>query len=316
MQRQAEETFPVEAFARLVELEANNFWFRSRNRIIVRAFRKYLREPTKPRVLEIGCGTGFVLSALHAERRFDLVGSEQHAAGLDWARRRLPEVEFVQLDARHLPYEASFDAVGAFDVIEHIPEDEEVMANVHRALRPKGLFILTVPQHAWLWSSQDELARHQRRYSRAELRAKLEAQWIQAALLQLVRVRAAAADVPGSPSPPTDREARCRNGHRFRRAHTAEGRRPDARRSDATRRGIDRRRHLTASGRIAPGGGRARMKPLLSSPARRRLEPHGLASARARQPVPTAGRRTADRDVRRRHPDARRPGGSGICSSA
>ncbi len=171
---QAEQTYPAEAFARLVELEANSFWFRARNRIIVRAFRKYLRQPARPRVLEIGCGTGFVLSALHAERRFELVGSEQHAAGLVWARRRLPEVEFVQLDARNLPYRDAFDAIGAFDVIEHIPEDEEVMANVHRALRPNGLFIATVPQHAWLWSADDELARHQRRYSRAELRAKLE----------------------------------------------------------------------------------------------------------------------------------------------
>jgi SAM-dependent methyltransferase len=171
---QAEQTYPAEAFARLVQLEANSFWFRARNRIIVRMFRKYLRQPARPRVLEIGCGTGFVLSALHAQQRFDLVGAEQHVAGLVWARRRLPEVEFVQLDARHLPYQAAFDAVGAFDVIEHIPEDEAVMASVHRALRPNGLFIVTVPQHAWLWSAADEQAHHQRRYSRAELRTKLE----------------------------------------------------------------------------------------------------------------------------------------------
>jgi SAM-dependent methyltransferase len=171
---QAEQTYPAEAFARLVELEANSFWFRSRNRIILRTFRKYLRQPARPRVLEIGCGTGFVLSALQAQQRFELVGAEQHVAGLVWARRRLPDVEFVQLDARRLPYQDAFDAIGAFDVLEHIPEDEEVMASVRRALRPKGLFIVTVPQHAWLWSAADEQARHQRRYSRAELRSKLE----------------------------------------------------------------------------------------------------------------------------------------------
>jgi dTDP-4-amino-4,6-dideoxygalactose transaminase len=171
---QAEETYPAEAFARLVQLEASSFWFRSRNRIIGRVFRKYLQQPARPRVLEIGCGTGFVLSALHAQQRFDLVGAEQHVAGLVWARRRLPQVEFVQLDARHLPYRAEFDAIGAFDVLEHIPEDEAVMASVHQALRPNGLFVVTVPQHAWLWSAADEQAHHQRRYSRAELRAKLE----------------------------------------------------------------------------------------------------------------------------------------------
>jgi hypothetical protein len=85
---QAEQTYPAEAFARLVELEANSFWFRSRNRIIGRVFRKYLQQPARPRVLEIGCGTGFVLAALQAQRRFDLVGAEQHVAGLVWMRER------------------------------------------------------------------------------------------------------------------------------------------------------------------------------------------------------------------------------------
>jgi len=168
-----EEHYPAEAFARLVELEANNFWFRSRNRIISRIFARYLTRPERPRVLEIGCGTGFVLNALHAQRRFELVGAEQHIAGLRLARQRLPEVQFVQLDARRLPYRSEFDAIGAFDVIEHIDEDEEVMASVHAALRPRGLFVVTVPQHAWLWSATDDLSHHRRRYSRAELLAKM-----------------------------------------------------------------------------------------------------------------------------------------------
>lgn len=124
---QAEESYPAEAFERLVALEANSFWFRSRNRIIARIFRRYVRQPARPRVLEIGCGTGFVLSALHAQRCYDLVGAEQHVAGLLWARRRHPDVEFVQVDARALPYRSEFDAVGAFDVLEHIEQDQEVM---------------------------------------------------------------------------------------------------------------------------------------------------------------------------------------------
>ena len=53
--------YPIEAFQHLVELEGKNFWFRSRNRILRRVFRKYLRRPGRPKVLEIGCGTGYVL---------------------------------------------------------------------------------------------------------------------------------------------------------------------------------------------------------------------------------------------------------------
>jgi len=170
----AAEDYPPEAFARLAQLEAGNFWFRSRNRIIARAFRRYLRAPARPKVLEIGCGTGFVLSALHAEKRFELVGAEQHLSGLMFAKRRLPEVQFVQLNARQLPYRSEYHAIGAFDVLEHIEEDEEVMVSVHAALLPGGLFIVTVPQHHWLWSPADDHARHKRRYSRTELTAKLQ----------------------------------------------------------------------------------------------------------------------------------------------
>lgn len=169
----SDQDYPAEAYARLVELEANNFWFRSRNRIIRGAFRKYLPAPERARILEIGCGTGFVLSALRAENRFDLVGAEQHLSGLYYAKRRLPDVEFVQLNARELPYRSEFHAIGAFDVLEHIDEDEEVMANVRSALLPGGLFVITVPQHAWLWSAADDHAHHKRRYSRAELITKL-----------------------------------------------------------------------------------------------------------------------------------------------
>jgi SAM-dependent methyltransferase len=167
------EDYPAEAYARLVELEAGNFWFRARNRILTRLLRRYLPGPQRSRVLEIGCGTGFVLSALRAENRYELVGAEQHLAGLVFAQRRLPDVRFVQLNARALPYRSEFHAVGAFDVLEHIDADEEVMANVHAALRPNGVFVITVPQHAWLWSAADELAQHKRRYSRSELLAKL-----------------------------------------------------------------------------------------------------------------------------------------------
>jgi len=38
--------------------------------------------------------------------------------------------------------------VGAFDVLEHIKEDEIALGQIHKALRPSGVMLLTVPQHA------------------------------------------------------------------------------------------------------------------------------------------------------------------------
>ncbi|MDT4863138.1 hypothetical protein FQZ97_978310 [compost metagenome] len=79
------------------------------------------------------------------------------------------------MDARKLPYVAEFDVVAAFDVIEHILEDELVLQNFHRAIKPGGGCLITVPQHMWLWSPVDEEACHQRRYSARELHDKVEA---------------------------------------------------------------------------------------------------------------------------------------------
>jgi SAM-dependent methyltransferase len=168
------EDYPVDFYDRLCRLEQGHFWFQARNRIILRVLRRYLAQP-RPRVLEIGCGTGYVLQRLAAEGRYELIGLEEHIAGLRHARQRLPTIEFVQADARDLPYESEFDAIGAFDVIEHIDEDGAVFASMHRALRPGGIVVVTVPQHQWLWSAADEVAMHKRRYARAELAAKLSA---------------------------------------------------------------------------------------------------------------------------------------------
>lgn len=166
--------FRPESFDQLAALEAGNFWFEVRNDIVEWALRRYAPQPA--RVLEIGCGTGFVLTRLartfpHAR----LLGTEIFAAGLPHAALRVPGVAFAQMDARRIPFIDEFDVIGAFDVIEHIAEDEAVLAQVQRALRPGGTLILTVPQHPWLWSAADDFAVHQRRYTAGELHGKLRA---------------------------------------------------------------------------------------------------------------------------------------------
>ncbi len=160
-------------FDTLAELEAGYFWFVARSRLIVGLVDKFF--PEARRCLEIGCGTGTVLRELAASRRWErLVGSELHPAGLVHARRRLPsEAEFVQMDARDIPAAGVFDLTGAFDVIEHIAEDEKVLRGLRAATRTGGGTIIAVPQHPWLWSHADDSAHHQRRYRRGELEAKL-----------------------------------------------------------------------------------------------------------------------------------------------
>ncbi|WP_245290085.1 methyltransferase domain-containing protein [Neorhizobium galegae] len=165
--------FDPKSFEMLAEIEDEHFWFVPRNRMLVGLIEKYF--PTARNVLEVGCGNGVVLTALARKgAKQHLVGSELHPSGLAVAAQRMGKnAELVQMDARHIMAENAFDVIGAFDVIEHIAEDEAVLRSAHRALRAGGGLVIAVPQHPWLWSTADEIAYHQRRYKRGELEAKL-----------------------------------------------------------------------------------------------------------------------------------------------
>ena len=166
--------FRAEFFSGLAAVESRHFWFRARNTLIVWAIRKYF--PNLYSLLEVGCGSGFVLSGIaKAFPQVHLVGSEIFVAGLEVAAQRVPTAELIQMDARQLPYVNEFDVVAAFDVIEHIDQDELVLQNFFRAIKPGGGCIITVPQHKWLWSPVDEEACHKRRYSADELHSKIKA---------------------------------------------------------------------------------------------------------------------------------------------
>lgn len=164
--------FKPQYFSELARLEATNFWFQARNKIILWTLRTYI--PNFQNFLEVGCGTGFVLSAVSkAHPEVALSGSEIFVAGLSHATERIHSANFMQMDARDVPFVDEFDVIGAFDVLEHIEEDEAVLAQLHRALKPGGVLLLTVPQHPWLWSVSDEYACHVRRYTCLEIEAKV-----------------------------------------------------------------------------------------------------------------------------------------------
>ena len=160
-------------FDELAQLESANFWFSARNRLVTQMLGCYF--PQGRNFLEIDCGTGYVLSGIaKAFPHVALTGSELFAQGLPFAAQRVPAASMFQMDARAIPFENEFDVVGAFDVLEHIDEDERVLSQMHQAVATGGGIMLTVPQHRFLWSHQDEYACHVRRYEAADLRRKVE----------------------------------------------------------------------------------------------------------------------------------------------
>jgi SAM-dependent methyltransferase len=148
----------------LAALEKRHFWFRSRRRIIVDGLRRWF--PDARSYLEIGSGTGYVARGIIATfPEWRVVTSDPLAEDLRTSR----------VDARNIPFTCEFDVVGAYDVIEHIEDDRHALGQIREACRKGGGILLTVPQHAWLWSPADRYAHHFRRYRRDDLLSLLRA---------------------------------------------------------------------------------------------------------------------------------------------
>lgn len=170
----ATDGYDAAAFADLARFEGANFWFRSRNRVITGFIRECF--PGARKFLELGVGTGAVHNAIAGSfPELELHASEVLLAGLRLARMHVPaRTSLYQMHAGAIPFSGEFDLIGAFDVIEHIDDDAAALTSMRRALRAGGGILLTVPQHPWLWSSQDVRAHHKRRYTAAELHGKIE----------------------------------------------------------------------------------------------------------------------------------------------
>ncbi len=162
-----------DALKTLSNIEKKNFWYVSRNIVLKTLFKKFLKE-NKCEVLEVGCGNGVVLSALSELKNLQLTGADIYLSGVKFAKSEVPQIDFIQMDALNIPFEKKFGAVGCFDVLEHIEEDERVITQLYKALKNNSYLFISVPQYPWLWSEIDEIDRHKRRYTKRELVIKIK----------------------------------------------------------------------------------------------------------------------------------------------
>lgn len=152
----------------------NSFWVRSRNRLFKSIVQDHLVSTGKTKFLEIGCGTGGFIQQIVENENLEITGSEIYLRGLLYAKKNLPDVDFIQFDVTQGVVGEEFDLIVAFDVIEHIENDAAAISNINKMLHKGGSLIITVPQHMFLWGKLDEIVKHKRRYSRRELVDKLQ----------------------------------------------------------------------------------------------------------------------------------------------
>lgn len=158
----------------LYEVEETHWWHRGRRRIIESFVKDICRnfQERRPRILDVGCGTGGNLSLL--SKFGDAEGVDVSPEALEFCRER--GLTNVRLGAaEQLPYEdGTFDLVTALDVVEHLDDDIAGLREFRRVLKPDGRILLFVPTFMFLWGVQDDVSHHRRRYRLPELRQAVE----------------------------------------------------------------------------------------------------------------------------------------------
>jgi trans-aconitate methyltransferase len=92
------------------------------------------------RILDLGCGTGALTEEI-AGRGAQILGVDQSEEMIAQARKKFPALKFEALDARELRFNAEFNAVFSNAVLHWIPEAEQVVSGVARALKAGGRFV-------------------------------------------------------------------------------------------------------------------------------------------------------------------------------
>jgi SAM-dependent methyltransferase len=163
-----------EQYSIMARREERHWWYAGMRRVALAVLDSVLDGQRNLRILDAGCGTGG--TTVELSRFGDVVGIDLAWEALEPAEDR-GLTRLARASIERLPFRtASFDAVTSFEVVYHlgVSSDTCALKEIRRVLKPGGLFLLRVPAHDWLRGEHDRLVHTRHRYSRAEVRRKLE----------------------------------------------------------------------------------------------------------------------------------------------
>ena len=149
--------------------DTSSWWYETRNQVIWHVMRRY---PISGALWDIGSGLGEVSSYLTSVGA-KCVAVEPNRLGAQVSSEKGVLSIQGDLHALELPV-SSIEAVGLFDVLEHLDNADKVLSEIYRVLGSEGKLFITVPATKWLWSASDDLAGHHLRYTRKKIRQQLK----------------------------------------------------------------------------------------------------------------------------------------------
>jgi ubiquinone/menaquinone biosynthesis C-methylase UbiE len=153
----------------------DSYWrYVARHELFSNLWRCHRSQRPIHRVLDVGCGSGGLLSYLAKHHRIAPIGVDLFPGTLPYCIQR--GITMVSAaDATALPFGADgFDFVIAQDVIEHIEDDAGALAEIYRVCAPGGLALILVPAFRFLWSARDTALHHHRRYTLSQLTQRVQ----------------------------------------------------------------------------------------------------------------------------------------------
>lgn len=168
-----DEEYEERGFEILREMQERHFWYRGRHRFLLEAVNRYLPESDKPfSAIDLGGGVGGWVRYLAQDRPdgfAPLALADSSMVALTLAASVLPlNAQRYQIDLMQLQMREQWDAAFLLDVIEHLPNDQRAMRQARDALKPGGYLFVTAPAFPQLWSYNDEVGNHLRRYRRGD----------------------------------------------------------------------------------------------------------------------------------------------------
>ena len=172
-QNAAEEDYSAEGAGGQASVGEEHFWFSVRRERIVHELDRVDPSRRLCNFVEYGCSNGMVMA--HLEKAgWALTGVEMHAGALRNAEK-VTTGPLVCGRLESVTFDEPLDAVGLFDVIEHLDDDLGALRHAIRQLHAGGLLIVTVPALPALRSDFDDLLGHKRRYTKRMLRSHADA---------------------------------------------------------------------------------------------------------------------------------------------
>ena len=161
----------------LKKIQNTHWWFTGKHHIVMDMYETFCETNAQDKIFDVGCGMGITLTALH--QKGEVYGMDFESDAVEYCQMLFDQdysEEHIKVGSLpyNIPFQEEFNTIVALDVLEHIEDDVAALSELFKHTKVGGNLLLTVPALMSMWSGNDVLNHHYRRYEYEELKEKIE----------------------------------------------------------------------------------------------------------------------------------------------